>query len=691
MQGQYNYWMVLLSFIIAVFSSYSALTLAAKINHARGRAQLGWLLAGSCVMGCGVWAMHFIGMLAYNLDIQVTYNTGITFLSLLFMILASFIAFQITLPAKVRFRHLAIGGFFMGGGIVAMHYTGMAAMQMRGTLTYDPQYWSLSAIIALTASYASLYLFLKFRNRSSASAAKWISAVIMGLAICGMHYTGMKAMIFSSNHNERGMVPNSDTDMQIKLILLVCVSAAILVILLISSLAVYFDRRIMKGMAFTDELTGLPNRYRMNQFFDAYDFRGPDDQMALMFIDLDRFKNVNDTLGHDFGDMLVRAVGDRLRKTMNRSEIYRLGGDEFLCALSGAGRAEAEQWAKVLLEEIQKPFVLDGYELYITSSIGISLSPLHGQDRHALLKAADTAMYKAKEEGKNRYRVFDESLDQGMIRRLGLENDLRRAVHNQEFFVLYQPKWDASSGKAAGMEALIRWRHPELGIISPAEFIPIAEETGLIIPMTRWIMGEACRQNQQWQEEGFEPQCVSVNLSVRVFESQNLLDMIQCALSGTGLDAKYLEVEITESILASDIQGIISQLMKIRELGIKIAMDDFGSGYSSLGSLDKLPIDTLKIDQLFVREYESGSKKAIIQAIITLGKQLNLELIAEGVETIEQSEFLNGLGCSIMQGYYYGRPMNEDQIREWLSTSTESSTVLVQVSGPQLKINNPGN
>ncbi|MNQ98357.1 Oxygen sensor protein DosP [compost metagenome] len=191
------------------------------------------------------------------------------------------------------------------------------------------------------------------------------------------------------------------------------------------------------------------------------------------------------------------------------------------------------------------------------------------------------------------------------------------------------------------MEALIRWRHPELGVISPAEFIPIAEETGLIIPMTRWIMKEACRQNQQWQKEGFEPQCVSVNLSVRVFESQNLLDMIQCALTKTGLDAQYLEVEITESILASDIQGIISQLMKIRELGIKIAMDDFGSGYSSLGSL---------------------------------GQQLNLELVAEGVETIEQSEFLNGLGCSIMQGYYYGKPMNEDQIREWLSRRSESSS-----------------
>ncbi|USB34359.1 bifunctional diguanylate cyclase/phosphodiesterase [Paenibacillus sp. YPG26] len=679
LQGHYNYWMVLLSFIIAMFSSYSALTLAAKISHARGRTQLGWLIAGSSVMGCGVWAMHFIGMLAYDLNLQVTYDAGITILSLIFMILASYIAFRITLPTKVRTRNLAIGGFCIGGGIVAMHYTGMAAMRMGGEMAYDPLYWTLSAIIALTASYASLYLFLKFRNRSSASLAKWTSAFIMALAICGMHYTGMKATIFTSNHIGDGAVPNSDTDMQIKLLLLIGVSAAVVVVLSISSLAIYFDRRTMRGMAYTDELTGLPNRYRMNQFFDEYDFQAPDSQMALLFVDLDRFKNVNDTLGHDYGDMLVRAVGDRLRKTLNQSEIYRLGGDEFLCALSGVGQAEAEQWAKVLLEEIQKPFIIDGYELYITSSIGVSLAPLHGQDRHALLKAADTAMYKAKEEGKNRYRVFDESLDRGRIRRLGLENDLRRAVHNEEFFVLYQPKWNAASGKAAGMEALIRWRHPKLGVISPAEFIPIAEETGLIIPMTRWIMKEACRQNQEWQQEGFEPQCVSVNLSVRVFESQDLLDMIQSALAKTGLASQYLEVEITESILASDFQGIINQLMKIRELGIKIAMDDFGSGYSSLGSLDKLPIDTLKIDQLFVREYESGSKKAIIQAIITLGQQLNLELVAEGVETIEQSEFLNCLGCSIMQGYYYGKPMNEDQIREWLSHTRVSGSIGTQV------------
>lgn len=674
LQGHYNYWMVLLSFIIAVLSSYSALTLAAKITHTQGRAQQGWLLAGSCVMGCGVWSMHFIGMLAYNLQIKVTYDVMITLLSLVSMVLASYIAFRITMPVKVRFVHLAIGGFFMGSGIVTMHYTGMAAMQMGGMLSYDPVYWTVSALIALTASYASLFLFLKFRNRSGASMVKWISAVIMGLAICGMHYTGIKAAIFSSAMPMGSMMPEEMSDMHMKLVLLICVSAAVLIILSISSLAVFFDRHTMKGMAYTDELTGLPNRYAMNQFFDSQDFQSASSQMALLFIDLDRFKNVNDTMGHDFGDMLVRSVGERLKKVLKGSEIFRLGGDEFLAALCGTGRDEAEEWAQKLLDEIKQPFTLDGYELYITSSIGISLSPLHGSDRHALLKAADTAMYKAKEEGKNRYRVFDESLDKGLIRRLGLENDLRRAVHNHEFFVLYQPKWDALSGKAAGMEALIRWKHPQLGIISPAEFIPIAEETGLIIPMTRWIMEEACRQNKQWQDEGLEPQCVSVNLSVRVFESQNLLDMVKRTLAVTGLSAKYLEVEITESILISDIQGTIRQLVELRELGIKIAMDDFGSGYSSLGSLDKLPIDTLKIDQLFIREYESGSKKAIIQAIITLAHQLNLELVAEGVETVEQSDFLNALGCRIMQGYYYGKPMTEDKIREWLAEGRTGET-----------------
>ncbi|GIP20697.1 bifunctional diguanylate cyclase/phosphodiesterase [Paenibacillus sp. J22TS3] len=668
LQGHYNYWMVLLSFVIAVFSSHSALTLAAKITNAKGRSQLGWLLAGSCVMGCGVWSIHFIGMLAYSLNIKITYDVLITLLSLLSMILASYIAFRITLPVQVRLLHLAIGGFFMGSGIVVMHYTGIAAMQMGGRISYDPVYWGISSAIALTASYASLFLFLKFRNRSGASMMKWLSSLIMGLAICGMHYTGVKAVIFSSSLpvNVISGAPEEMSEMHIKLILMVCVSAAILVILSISSIAVYFERHAMKGMAYTDELTSLPNRYKMNQFFDAQDFQSEDNRMALLFIDLDRFKNVNDTLGHDFGDMLVRSVGDRLKRVLQGSEIFRLGGDEFLAALCGAGKEEAEAWAQKLLDEIKQPFVLNGYELYITSSIGISLSPQHGTDRHSLLKAADTAMYKAKEEGKNRYRVFDKSLDTGIIRKLGLENDLRRAVHNGEFFVLYQPKWDALSGKAAGMEALIRWRHPELGIISPAEFIPIAEETGLIIPMTRWIMEEACRQNKLWQDEGLEPQCVSVNLSVRVFESQNLLEMVQATLAKTGLAARYLEVEITESILISDIQGTIRQLIELRELGIKIAMDDFGSGYSSLGSLDKLPIDTLKIDQLFIREYESGSKKAIIQAIITLGQQLNLELVAEGVETIEQSEFLNSLGCRIMQGYYYGKPMNEEQIREWL-------------------------
>jgi diguanylate cyclase (GGDEF)-like protein len=606
--------------------------------------------------------MHFVGMLAFHLNVPVNYDIPITLLSMLCSIVASFIAFQMLLSKGVNWGKFALSGFCMGGGIVAMHYTGMAAMRLPAEITYDRSYWLLSAAIALAASYVALLLFLRFRDHTEVSWWKWASALIMGLAICGMHFTGMKAADFWCG-NPNAIVSTDAGEMN--LLLLAGVTITTFFILMVSWGAMFFDRHVLEKMAYSDPLTGLPNRHDLNRLLGE----GVDTskETAVLFIDLDRFKTINDTLGHDIGDMLVQEVGRRLSGYLQDGQkVFRLGGDEFLVVAENCGQALAEELASGILEIVTRPFVLQGNELYITASIGISLAPKHGTDRASLLKTSDTAMYNAKNAGKNRYCVFDDDMDKRLLRRLELEKDMRGASERQEFYVVYQPKWDAQTDTPVGLEALMRWPHPKFGVVSPDEFIPIAEETGLIIPMTRWILEEACRQNKVWLDKGMPSMIVSVNVSVRLFESQHLLYMVEHALRTTGLPARYLELEITESTMLYDVPDMIRQLNELREIGVRISMDDFGSGYSSLGSLDQIPIDTIKIDQLFVRESDSPSKRAIVGAIIDMALKLHLELVAEGVETREQIDFLRASGCNVMQGYFYGKPMNIEQMDEWL-------------------------
>ncbi|MBW5446062.1 EAL domain-containing protein [Cohnella sp. CFH 77786] len=661
MHGHYNYWIVLLSFAIAALASYSALNLAAKISRVQGRAKTGWLLLGAFVMGSGVWSMHFIGMMAFHLDIPVNYNVTVTILSMAASIVSSYIAFRITLPQNINWRNFAVGGFFMGIGIVAMHYTGMSAMRMNAMLSYDPLYWTLSALIALAASYAAMLLFIRFRGDPKASWWKGLASVVMGIAICGMHYTGMRAARFWCGTSVSGQAEPSE----INLFLLIGVAVTTLVILLVSWGAMFLDRHILEKLAYSDSLTGLPNRHEMNRYFEEH--AGKLSGTAVLFIDLDQFKTINDTLGHGVGDKLVQRVGERLQAFLNPDcLVFRIGGDEYLVVLKDSKPGQAEGLAENILEAIKAPYLIEENELYVTASIGISKSPEHGTDRSALLKAADTAMYNAKNAGKNRYCLFDEEMDRSLIRRMTLEKDLRKAVKQREFFIVYQPKWNAQTDRPVGFEALLRWNHGTLGIVPPEEFIPLAEETGLIVPMTRWILEEACRQNKQWIEEGMPELPVSVNLSVRVFLSRSLVDMVGQALLETGLPSRLLELEITESIVLYDLEDIVNQLKPLRDLGVVISMDDFGAGYSSLGSLDRIPIDTLKIDKTFIQESDSASKRAIIGAMIVMATQLQLNVVAEGVEKKEQIDFLSGIGCNVMQGFYYGKPMKPAEFTNWL-------------------------
>ncbi len=664
MNGSYNYYIVALSVVIAILASYSALSIAGKISGSSGRTRFFWLLAGAVAMGNGVWSMHFVGMLAFHLHATVKYDIWLTLLSLGASVISSFIAFYITMPKNINWYKIMVGGFFMGSGIVTMHYVGMEAMIMNVRITYDKQIWVLSAVIAFVASYAALLLFLRFRNQASSSWLKWASAVVMGFAICGMHYTGMKAARFQAHENV--IMEHAST---VDLFLLYGVTVTIFVILFVSWGAMFFDRHVLEKMAYQDSITGLPNRNEMNRFFDTH---VGNESIAVLFLDLDQFKAINDTLGHNIGDLLVEQVGIRLREFVRDDrQAFRIGGDEFLFIIKDGDLGRAEGLAAQILQSIKKVYRINDNELYITGSIGISIGRIQESDRSILLKTADTAMYKAKGLGKNQYCVYTDEMGVNEVRKMELEKDLQRALEQNQFFIVYQPKWNVKTNRLVGFEALIRWQHPRLGLVAPGEFISIAEETGLIVPMTRWTLEESCRQCKAWYARGIA-QPVSVNLSVRLFQTDSLTEMISQILEKVGLEPRFLELEITESMVIHEINDIIRQLQMIRRLGVRISMDDFGTGYSSIGLLDRLPIDALKLDRLFTNDLDTPSKRAIVHAIILMAENLQLDVIAEGVENQEHIEFLTQLGCYVMQGYFYGKPMNNEVIEKWMEEKIDS-------------------
>lgn len=664
LEGNYNFYIVALSVVIAILASYSALSIAAKISHSNGRSRFFWLLAGSFVMGTGVWSMHFVGMLAMHFQMPVKYDVPMTLLSMLASMISSFIAFYITKEKDIHWYKIGIGGLIMGSGIVTMHYMGMEAMIMPVELTYDKGWWVLSVMIAFAASFAALFLFLRFRNNQSPfSWLRWMSAVAMGFAICGMHYTGMKAAKFHS-HSEMIM----ESDPYANFFLLYGVTITIFIILFVSWGAVFFDRHVLEKMAYQDGITGLPNRNEMNRFFDTYI---GDEKIGVLFLDLDHFKAINDTLGHHTGDLLIQEVGLRLKKFIKKDQqAFRIGGDEFLIIVKNCDQKRAERLAEEILLSIKEVYQIDGNELYITASIGISISSIKDSERSMLLKTADTAMYKAKGLGKNQYCVYNDTMGMKEIRKMELEKDLQRALKDKQFYLMYQPKWNVKTNKLAGFEALLRWKHPRLGVISPAEFIPIAEETGHIVPITRWTLEQACIQCKEWQEKG-DIHPISVNISIRLFQTDKLADFVQSVLEKVELDPNLLELEITESMVLFDVEDIVRQLQSIRALGVKISMDDFGTGYSSIGLLDRLPIDSLKLDRLFTNDLETPSKRAIINAILLMAENLHLDVIAEGVESREHIESLTQLGCNVMQGYYYGKPMESEDVDDWVKNNKE--------------------
>jgi diguanylate cyclase (GGDEF)-like protein/PAS domain S-box-containing protein len=436
-----------------------------------------------------------------------------------------------------------------------------------------------------------------------------------------------------------------------------------------------------------DFLTGLPNRMLLNDRITQAIALGARQgkTVSLLFLDLDGFKHINDSLGHPIGDKLLQSVAGRLAQCVRRSDtVSRQGGDEFIVLLSEVGRStDAAAMAKRILHSVAMPHSIGGHDLHVTASIGLSVYPDDGLDAETLIKNADTAMYQAKEGGRQNYRFFKPEMNVRAVERQSVEEGLRRALERNEFQLYYQPKVKLRTGEITGAEALIRWTSQARGLVSPAQFIPIAEDCGLIVPIGNWVLREACRQARVWLDAGLPLGTIAVNISAAEFRSEGFLEGVFAALEETGLDPSVLELELTESVLMKHAGSTEAILIALRAHGVQLAIDDFGTGYSSLSYLRKFPVDVLKIDQSFVRQITTTPEETtIVAAVIGMGQSLRLRVVAEGVETLEEMLFLQDRRCEEAQGYYFSRPVPAEEFAKLLETGIK---LPVAASRPRVK------
>lgn len=817
MTGVYDDRLVALSFAVAVLASYTAIDLVGRLAAARGGGRRLWLLGGSTAMGLGIWSMHFIGMLAYRLPVQVQYSVPLWLLSIAIAVAASALALSVMTREEASTARLLGAAPALGLAIAGMHYVGMAAMRIPGHMSHDPGLVALSILVAVVASFAAVWLVRRYGSMQGTRGlvGKVGSALVMGAAICGMHYTGMAAASFHpAGHGGESMGGGM---LIASRVLTVSVLVGTFVVLGIALLGAAIDREVRRSIldrarlqeeahvrrsearfralvqrssdvilildassriryaspaierifgfpaesipgtmllellhpddieiatayfaeavestgdlrpvvwrirhhdggwrhvdcaganlsddewvsgivlnvrditervkleaelthqAFHDSLTGLANRVLFRDRVEhALKREGRvDTNVAVLFLDLDDFKTVNDSLGHDAGDGLLCSVAARLlNATRGCDTVARLGGDEFGVSLENVrGPEDALVVAERILAAMKAPFRLGDREVRISVSLGVVLAE-EGEGVEALLRHADLAMYSAKHGGKNRYELFAPEMHSRIVDRLRLEADLRAAVGrldeaDGEFHLVYQPIVELATGSVTSAEALVRWNHPERGMVSPATFIPLAEELGVIDVLGRWIIEQACSEAAGWDGgDELEAPSISINISGRQLSDPGLVDAVERILATTGLDSGRVIFEITETAIMTDTEEALRSLSLIREMGIRVAVDDFGTGYSSLSYLQKFPIDILKIDKAFVEAVAGGGQAAALtRTIVALADTLALRTVAEGIETTEQAEHLAILGCDSGQGYLFAAPLRAEQVRDFL-------------------------
>lgn len=665
--GSYDPLLVLLSVVLASIAGTTALILADRMMNSRRRPSSYWWLGGAVPMGVGIWAMHFTGMLAFRIPDapDMSYAPGLTFASLLPAVLASAAALYFIAQSRPSHRRLHTCALLLSTGIGTMHYTGMEAMHMPG-LRYDPVLFILSLVVAHGLAYVALRVHFGIRRMRSipTSATRMAAGIVFGFAVAGMHYTAMAAATFYATP-----AISAEPKLLSDTVLATAVVGSALLLLALSISAAWMDRRIefqrrleLERTAHTDNLTGLPNRVPFQHRLERalIDAKRNEQRLAVAFLDLNGFKTINDSLGHGVGDRVLQEIAVRLRDSLRVDDtVARFGGDEFVFIINDiVSPMDARRRIDRLIQSLDAPLQLDDRKLQVSASVGLSVYPDDGESADALIQAADAAMYQAKYYNMRHYR-FEKVPSNDVVERLRRSTDLRAAMRDGQLSFLYQPWVDLASRRWLGLEALVRWQHPIEGEVGPEVFLSLAERSGLILHFEEWALRQACLQARNWSDIGFDCGRIALNVSAQQFARWDFVEQLESILQEARIPGSLLELEVTESSLMDPNPLVLERLQQVRQLGVTLAIDDFGAGYSSLYQLKNLPINKLKIDPVIANGVGHDPKdSAIIQAIVQMAAPLGFEITAEGVEHEEQREQLIALGCSSGQGHLFSHPLS---------------------------------
>ncbi|MCU6368128.1 putative bifunctional diguanylate cyclase/phosphodiesterase [Enterobacter quasiroggenkampii] len=683
--------LIAISYLVAFIASFVALDSAGKIPLSSRKAALFWRMAGGISLGIGIWSMHFIGMLSMQMPMMMRYDLWLTLASLGVAVIASTTALDIAVAGKKRslFRPI-VATAILSAGVVSMHYIGMAALMLDGSIIWDRRIVGLSMVIAVVASGTALWLAFRLRDKG-VFIERLLAALVMAAAICAMHYTGMSAAHYPEmSHTLPGGIGELGLSIWVSVTTL-CLLGVMLIISLVDShrrTGRLTDNlrqlnRQLELQARFDALTGLANRHQM-------DIRMQDclrsallsnRQFAVIFLNVDHFKRVNDTWGHSVGDELLITVAQRITSRLTREmTLARLGGDAFILLVPECDDDKLNALLASLLEDVRRPLSICGHTLSTTISAGVSLYPQDGETLHELKLKADAALHHVKDDGRNGWAHYRSEMSTAIPAKPGFLQELSQALERDQFELWYQPTWYAQEKTIHGFEALLRWRHPEQGVVLPGLFIPSLEQTGLIIPVGNWAIEAACRQLHFWTEQGFSQWTLSLNLSPVQFEQPDIFHIVSSMLEKYSLSPSRLILEVTESTALKNLDRSIELLNAFNHAGITVSIDDFGTGYSNLLMLSVLPAKELKIDKSFVTSMLENEKSyKLVETIMSIARTMEMNVVAEGIETQEQQEVLTRLGCDYLQGYLFSRPLPAEQV-PWLLLQINSDRQIIPIN-----------
>ncbi|MGK3497669.1 putative bifunctional diguanylate cyclase/phosphodiesterase [Citrobacter youngae] len=671
-----------ISFVVAFIASFIALDSAGKVAISNRRESTFWRLSGGATLGMGIWSMHFIGMLAMKMSMPINYHFSLTAFSFLIALISATLAINIAISGQtLSTRRLIVATSLLSTGVVTMHYVGMVAIVEHVAIRWQFSLILLSVVIAIIASGIGLWLAFHLRqNTRRALINRLIAALVMALAIASMHYTGMGAATFTHfGHTAHDGLSTLELSIWVCAVTLVILGIMLVISMVDSQLRtsrladnLHQLNCQLEHQVHFDALTGLANRTQIDVCLQTClrHSKLHQQHFALVFIDLDRFKIVNDTWGHHIGDQLLISSTQRIYNCLEDTmTLARLGGDEFILLVPNSNREAISVLMTRIASAVKEPFTLFGHTIRVSLSAGSSLYPEHGSTLHELKVKADTAMYHVKQAGRNGWAIYTPEMEAIADTPPTFLQELSQALERNQFELWYQPKYTAGDRSLTGFEALLRWHHPERGILLPAEFLPALEETGLIIPVGTWVLQQACGQLYQWKSQGHTEWTLAVNLSPAQFEQPDIVDIVCNALAQYQLSPAHLTLELTESTALKNLKRSVEVLNAFADLGITVSIDDFGTGYSNILMLKSLPARELRIDRIFVKDISENSKNTkIVSTIIDIAHSMNMRVVAEGIETQEQETLLTQMGCGVLQGFLYAKPLPAHKIYDLIQT-----------------------